>query len=202
MSILTRFVAASTDDAYESEGNTGYNDSGNVVQLWGHPTNPALRFVGGFRFLNVTIPQGEQINSARLFLAPDAVLRDDMNMRVACHKVANSPTFSISDSPNDRTGARTSEPITNWILLSATGSVDGDGYNVSPNFGPAVQEVINLGGWSSGNALSVILVSRSTIRDRYDAESFDKSSLIPKIIINHGVAASEDDDALFFSAVA
>lgn len=117
----------------------------------------------GYRFLNVTIPQGSTINSATLQYYVTSTTRDDNEQNVYCQADDNASTFT--------TGASN---ISSRTLTSANTSVTADSVGVgfySVSITSAVQEVINRAGWASGNALAVIMDALTGVNlapDTYD----------------------------------
>ena len=134
-------VAASSDDASENSGVLGLR-----------ATTPALgggTINLGFRFLNVTIPQGSTINSAALAVYVTDAAADDPNCGVLLENADNAGTFTTGT--NDITN-RTKTGSVTWNATSI-----GTGFKSSPDIASIVQTVINRVGWASGNALAVIL---------------------------------------------
>lgn len=104
------------------------------------------------RFTNVTIPQGDDIDEAYLtvYVPNDTV--DDPKFRIHCQAADNPAT--VAYEANNISARPLTTAYTEW---SAVGI--GAGSKASPDFKEAVQEVTDRGGWSSGNALAVILVA-------------------------------------------
>lgn len=97
-------------------------------------------------FTNVTIPQGATINSAQLevvfyyatTLSMEIYLEDEDNPTV--------PSNNTFDSRNKTTAT-----------VSWTGSTSAQQWHYSPDISALVQEVVDRAGWSSGNAMDVII---------------------------------------------
>jgi hypothetical protein len=112
-------------------------------------TGDGLYRGSGFRFSNVTIPQGATIDSAYLTLiCADAESGTTVNTNIYCEAADDAATFSDVDNYNAR--SRTSgvawDSIGTWTLATS--------YN-SPSIVTPVQAVIDRVGWASGNDLAV-----------------------------------------------
>ena len=159
-------VSASADDAHETGGGTnsinGLNFESDHTAEW-----------HAFRWQNVTIGQGETINSAILKVyidnglgdEPDHTLwgiaEDNVAAFAANHAAISSyakTTASVAWSSADLGAA--SNQVAAWGAASAGGT---GGSNV----GSIVQEIVNRAGWASGNALGMADTSRigTTSRD-------------------------------------
>lgn len=142
MSIFTTTVAASADDAQESAGTVTLTDL--VINC-----NNTGQY-GGFRFLNVTIPAGSTINSASISLNFISTSYDSPEVNIYCEDVDDATTFAAG--ANNISGRTLTTAYTYWDATNI-----GTGVKVSPDFAAAVQEVIDRGGWTSGNDLNVII---------------------------------------------
>lgn len=140
-------VSSNTDDADEDSGGTVYVTDG-ISYMSGHV---------GFRFQNVTIPTGATIASATLEFFANGAGTASFSVDLTAQDADSPSTFTTSSnniSSRTRTSAQT---------LWSTGSVSySEGQSiVSPNFASTIQEVIDRGGWASGNALVVITTPNS-----------------------------------------
>jgi len=107
----------------------------------------------GFRFLNVTIAQYALISSAVLTVYPSSNSSYDVTTRIYAEDADNSVRFVVSTNcPHTRTPTTA---YTDWDIGTA-----GWSYGVgvaTPNFKDATIEVIHRSGWSSGNALTILI---------------------------------------------
>jgi len=153
-------VAAAADDAYCATDGTGYNSVGAGYALIGSDyTNADKAAVAGFRFTGVAIPQGATITEAVLTVAVDANTTEDILTNIYLEDADNAAAFadSAGNKPSDRT---LTDNYTAWdIAGNWTTNVPANSYD----FKLAVQEVVGRVGWSSGNALVVIVKDDGTV---------------------------------------
>ena len=140
-------VSANSDDADETSGGTMYVTDGSSF-FSGHV---------GFRFQNVTIPAGATITSATLEVFSNSNGTTSFSVDLTAQDADSPPTFTTTN------GNITSRTLTTAQTLWSTGSVSySTGQSiVSPNFASSIQEVVDRGGWSSGNSLVVITTPNS-----------------------------------------
>lgn len=167
MTVLNLQVLASSDDARES-GAGAVAINGATLAL-----SSGSAWLG-FRFNSVTIPQGSTINSAGLEVYVDSTAADDPDVDIYCEDADDAGTFTTG--ANDISSRSLTTAKTNW----SAGGV-GAGFKTAGDITSAVQEVINRGGWSSGNDLVVIFDSLSssnlTIR-AYDSNPAEAATLV------------------------
>lgn len=143
MATFTVQVAASSDDARENSGTMGLTAA--TMSLGGAPVNL------GFRFLNVTVPQGATINTGT-----------KMTVNVVS-TAADNPggcAVMLEDADNAATFTTASNNITNRTKTSSvtwSGTDIGAGAKDTPDLAALVQKVVNRAGWASGNAMVVII---------------------------------------------
>jgi outer membrane protein assembly factor BamB len=136
-------VSSSTDDASQDGSSVNLNDNN---PLWpGDSTQWE-----GWRFVNVQIPQGANIQSATLeFRTPGHWT--NKAWRIYAEDVDNSQTFtSSSNDISSRT--RT----TNSVSQSDNSNIGSGWWTLPGDYSSVIQEVIDRPGWSSGNALTLI----------------------------------------------
>ncbi len=141
-------VSADTDDADEIPSGTVYVTDGSSFFS-------STRV--GFRFQNVTIPAGATVTSATLETFSNGNGTTSFSVDLTAQDADNPPTFTTTN------GNITSRALTSNQTLWSTGSVSysvGDSI-MSPNFASSIQEVVDRGGWSSGNAMVVITTTNS-----------------------------------------
>ncbi len=106
----------------------------------------------GLRFRGINIPQGAKITDARLELTGRQDSVGSATLSIHGHASDNSPAYVAAlGEHNIESRSKTTEDRT-WIpgtLLA------GDVYK--PNVTGIVQEIVNRGGWKSGNALSFMI---------------------------------------------
>lgn len=145
MSILNTQIATSGDDGRNYSGTGGFKTTG-TIGCMGNSTN-AVRLVCNafFRFDNVVIPNAATINSAHLELYPNG--NDNGSPELIVYGVdedsAAAPTTASEFAADPHTSASVQWDAT-WVA-----SV----WEQSPDIKTIIQEIVNRGGWASGNAL-------------------------------------------------
>ena len=156
-------VAASTDDAEERNGSSMRLASSDLELVVDGSNTQKV----GLRFNGLTIPPGATITNARIQFQADEVSSG-----------ASALTINGQLSPNPGTFTSASGNISSRPLTAASvgwspaqwGTIGEAGPNqMTPNLASVIQEIVNQGGWSSGNSL-VIIISGSGTRT---AESFN-----------------------------
>lgn len=126
-------------------------------------------------FHDVTIPQGATITSAKIQFQKDS----DGETR-PCDAIfyaedvdnATDPSSGLADNWIDNATVTTAE--VNWSLPSWSGDTVGDqGANqLSVDFASVIQEIVDRGGWTSGNDIN-ILMKTGTNKGEAEAEAHD-----------------------------
>ena len=105
-----------------------------------------------FRFQNVVVPQGATIDSAYIKLNWEG--GEDVNFLIAAVDVDDF------DVPTDNTyaahGTETTATIT-WSIPLEGSQDSGKYYKTSPDIKTIIQEIVDRAGWSSGNAIGIII---------------------------------------------
>lgn len=169
MTTLNIPIAASADDAIEATpaaasvtAASGLSDATNEWQ--------------GLRFVNVTIPSGATINTASVSVVIAVTSQDEPNHPIYGNDVDDAAAFSaIAGSVSGRT--QTTATVT-WSStdLGATGTSRHD----SPDLSTIVQEIIDRGGWASGNAMAFMIQGSSDASRDFNFFFYDNGSLIPE----------------------
>ena len=168
-------IAASGDDGHVGWGaNTTTWDSSTSGTLIAATASASGGLYIGLRFINVTVAQGATISSATLTLTQSDASGVAVGSLWYGWDTDNAAQFSdATDTPNTATRTTASSQIQ---------SHGGAAYlEVTHDVTSIVQEIINRGGWSSGNALTLmgIAVTPTTLF----ARSFDNGSGIPNLTI-------------------
>lgn len=156
----TFYPAVSADDGKwkSAEFNSNYNDF-----VFGHDGNSVHSFI---RFLNVTIPAGSTITSAYIrFTAAQTLSGNTVNVKISFNDVddAVAPTNVAGADALVLTAAKV-----DWNAIAAW--TDGNTYD-TPSIVTAIQEIVDRGGWSSGNAMMGLVKDNS-------ASSYRKPSAV------------------------
>jgi hypothetical protein len=115
------------------------------------------------RFLNVTIPPGATIDSANISYR---AFNNNTSGGTSVKTIIQAEDADNATAPTsyaDFNGRTMTTALVNWTMPSFT---DGVWYD-TPDFKSVVQEVVDRGGWSSGNALSIYLKKDATAQATY-----------------------------------
>lgn len=145
MPIITKQITSSYND-------WGINEAGTV-------TYPSSTFFGSvtqniqlhcFRFLNIEIPQGVTINSAKITLVGMAEFGTP----------PTSATIYAEKVPAAKIGTRIITSASFTVSSAAWASMNFSSFNTpvdSPDFASVVQEIVNQTDWVSGNPINIII---------------------------------------------
>jgi len=149
MPILTYQVQSTFADG--GQYSTGFIYATAVVQILGRTTTIFYQY-GLWRFINVDIPQGAKINSAKISLTGGLSAGTQPNITINAEAQDNPDIIStnnndISDRPVSNNSVAWNNPI--WVY----------GFNDSPDIATIIQEQINRSGWERGNSINIIMES-------------------------------------------
>ena len=165
----------------------------------GRRTGASTRNDAGARFTNVTIGQGETINSATVTLTINGADGHDFSaFTITCdaHDVDNMP--ALADDPGVN-------PIENWVATTATGSITGPDVSAAGNtvvitITDVIQEIVDRVGWSSGNAIGLrFMVNLATTYLQIQFADVDNATYDPATIsIDYGpsITSVSGDDTI------
>ncbi len=116
--------------------------------------------VVGLRYTNVNIPQGAVIENAYVQFKVDEVSTGAVSLTINYETVDNasaftSSNFNLTSRPTSTTSVTWSPPAWNSVGLAGPDQR-------SPSLASLVQEIVNRPGWSSGNALVLIITGDGT----------------------------------------
>lgn len=147
-------VGANADDGHSSD--TGNFNATRVDAYQGH-WNPNHNFDAWYRIMNITIPQGATIEAAYISVNAQNSGNDGAGVSILIHMDdiddAVAPTTQGEHAALNRTAASTA-----WDDIDFTVDVEVD----SPSIVDAVQEIVDRGSWSSGNAMQVLVDNNGT----------------------------------------
>lgn len=171
MATFNGTVAASSDDARQVSGGT-------MELTGGYPNTNGSAVWVGFRFTNVTIPQGSTINSASIILA--ILANDDPDLDIYGNDVDDAATFT-STAYNISDRALTTAKV-NWTASN----IGAYATKSSPDIASIIQEIVDRAGWASGNDIVILFDSLSSSYINFKAyDSGEGSSAYPKITIDY-----------------
>ena len=166
MPTFTQRVTVGTNDFggdADAAAPNSFNHNSHVVDFSAATTDE--NSVTGLRYTNVTIPAGSTITSATIDFVFLASYADRVDADILLNDVDNAvaPTNATGLAALVRTTASTP-----WNDLNA-------GYTpavaTSPDFKTSVQEVIDRGGWASGQAIIVLMVGTTLDSDSNIAQA-------------------------------
>jgi hypothetical protein len=181
-------ISAGGDDG--SNSGTGWSA---VAEFIGN--DGAVNSIG-LRWLNVTVPQGATITSATVILIPrNAVTGTITNVHGTWFGVDEDNVAQFSDGGIEAlsgaftpTTASTNFDPTTWVVDDP----DDQTYDITS----IVQEIVNRAGWSSGNAMALVLLDDSTANgnsarawDFTDGNTPSSSSAGSKLTITYTAGA-------------
>lgn len=148
-------VAASADDAFEKGSGAGFTSVGIEILIVG-ASFAGSRGNGGFRFNAVDIAAGSTIDSVDLELfAINA--NANLNSIVTANDVDDAADFSTDPDVTTRIASAATLASVAWVHSFAPGqaflSSNTDGLDLNA----IIQEIIDRGGWSSGNDLVMLV---------------------------------------------
>lgn len=145
MAEVTSYVAASADDAEQA---------GAAFQIGRIALILYSSDIGAWHFQSVSVPQGATIDSAILYLYP--------------HPSYPTPSGTLygDDADDSAQPAATTAELTTSDRDYTTASVSwsdtlGSGFQPTPDLKTIIQEIVDRGGWSSGNAMTILFVQTS-----------------------------------------
>jgi hypothetical protein len=178
---VTVRLTAGVDDVNE-DGAT-FTPAGSAVWL-GTGSSTAASFTG-LRFVNVSIPVGATIISAKLegTAATTYLLGQSMAFQYAMEASANSTAFSSTSRPSQRALLAPKVNHSSNTIWFAGGSHRFD------EIAPLLQAVVAQPGWASGNAMSLILKGTGSAGARKNIRAYEGgASTAPRLIVTYQVA--------------
>jgi len=113
----------------------------------------------GVRFPNVNVPSGVTVSDAYIQFTGDAASAgsgDAITLTIKGHDADNSGAFDESGNTFDLSGRTKTSASVNWSPAAWSAGVSGSAER-TPNLSSIIQEIIDRGGWSSGNDMSIII---------------------------------------------
>ncbi len=163
-STLNLQVGASADDADEADDNTNF-DSVGAAAFANSNTTAASRYNEGARFTSVTIGQGDTIDAATMQDYIYNTTFGHSNVDIHAEDVDNAVDFSTTADVTDR--IRTAASVA-WVE-----DIASTGFATSPEIKTVIQEIVDRGSWSSGNALVLLSIGKSDTNNEFRIRSYD-----------------------------
>ncbi|PHR49934.1 MAG: hypothetical protein COA32_02030 [Fluviicola sp.] len=126
----------------------------------------------GVRFIDVDVPQGATISNAKLVFRADETdfASSQLNIYIQAEDADNSAPYQTTNF--DLSSRNFSATLYTWAEGSIPGWNAGTVYE-TPDISALVQEVVNRGGWNSGNAMSFVLYSDMGQSSERVADSYE-----------------------------
>jgi hypothetical protein len=129
------------------------------------------------RFVNLTIPKNAIITNAYIQFTTDEVSTAATSLSIAAEAADNSAIFTTADN---NISARVKTSTTASWSPPAWNTIDEAGANQRmTNLAAVVQQIVNRTGWTSGNALSIIVSgSGKRVASSFNISSGTKAPLL------------------------
>lgn len=149
---------SATEDDVDDQAFAGMTDGDAVIA----GAFSGFEATAGFRFQNVTVPQGATIESATLTVE---VVDTEGSPDVDVFGVAED-NAAVWNDPDNIPSDTTQTSVSTNITPGSTGSLSID-------VAAQVQEIINRAGWSSGNALALTIFDNAGGTNNVDMEALN-----------------------------
>lgn len=166
MTALDLQVIAGNDDAGSKQDGTAFSATAASEAITANTGLSSARTTVGVRFQNVTIPPSATILTATLEVWVTNAKADDPNLDIRGEAADNAVDFATTASVTTRT-------LTTASVQWTASNLGTNAFKTSPDVTSVVQEIVNRGGWVSGNALVVLLVGRSDVNQSVQIDMFN-----------------------------
>ncbi|MBN2315915.1 MAG: LamG domain-containing protein, partial [Sedimentisphaerales bacterium] len=165
-------ISNSTDDREHYVGGAIDSATSSDLEMPYEGENKSSPQVVGLRFVDVAIPKGATITNAYIEFVCDETKggTDAVSLQIEGEANPNPATFTNDIIGRARTAAKA---IWNPVDWTAAGQIDR-----TSDISAVIEEIVNLDGWASGNALVLIISDNpaSPSQGLRCAEAFDGSS--------------------------
>jgi len=161
---VTSDYDSAEEKVYPGDLTHGYMKRSSDLDL-GNNNNGPDYYIVGIRFLNVDVPQGATITNAYITFYPDDDQDDPCNLIIYGQDSDDTVSFS-SDDFDISTRPMTDESVTWSPDVWTSSDVSNHTPKPTPNIKTIVQEIVNRGGWSSGNSMVFIIDDNGSVRSR------------------------------------
>jgi hypothetical protein len=164
-------------DVEESAANGAVYTDSSDLELGYDSSRNSNQYVG-LRFTNIDVPAGVEITRAYLEFAVDET--STINTNASIRAIAEDSAAPFTGIAYEVSSRLTTTALTNWTVPSWYNTGD---LHRSPDLSAIIQEVINRGGWSVGNAMAFVV----TALGERTAESFEGgAATAPLLHIEYG----------------
>jgi K319-like protein len=149
---ITSQVAVSGDDGtWHNNGVGSFSITATLVRIGDSATTDDYNRSAWLRFPNVTIPVGATITAASIEVHAAGLTGAIPQMKIDANAVDNAV------APTTRSGVNAMVHTTASVLWTPPSWTTPTPYS-SPNISTVIQEIVNRGGWASGNAIMLFLL--------------------------------------------
>ena len=180
-------IAVDSDDAEEPATGGTVNLTSSDLELVNDGSDQEI----GIRFQNITIPQGATITNAYIQFQADEDDSEATSLTIYGEDTANAPTFATS-SGNITNRTKTSASV-DWNSIPGWNIGQRGPNQQTPDLTSIVQEIVNIGTWSSGNPM-VFIITGTGHRTAEAGPGADSAALHIEYLDGSGAtwAAAED----------
>ncbi len=185
-------ISAGSDDAEEQVSNTRVNNRSSDLEL---PRDGSREQIIGMRFTELSVPQGAEILSASIEFEVDRYRSGFVSLQLSGEATDNAGTYR-SKKRNISARSKTSAKV-NWI------DVDSPGQNAkisTPDLSPIVQEIVDRGGWDSGNAMAFMITKLSGSYMREFEAYNGEPAAAPKLRVEYKVDVGSASEPTYITA--
>lgn len=178
-----------SNDGYWTSLSGAFNSGDNLFFVGNESALGEIRaFV---RFPNVPIPSGSTIQSASLTFRAKGTVAGNPSVRVYFNSVDNATAPTSKAEADLKTLTTNNSGVWNVDNSAIAGTVI-----TSPDITLALQEVINRGGWFSGNALMAIIKPETISGDNYQTLASEEDTLYasPQLNIEYTTGSITEDE--------
>lgn len=175
-------ISSAWDNVNELAGKIDPMYSPGHKELWVGKSTNAQSWTG-LRFVNVNIPKGSKIKSAKLELYPFKAQHITINLYIMGDKSPNSVAFSTTNVPSKRSKTTAQLWHSSNILWPSNTWQEIKSYD-KKDMTSIVQEIVNQPDWKQGNALSFTILGMGNDYARKFVNSYSRNPLFaPKLTI-------------------
>lgn len=162
MATLDLQIIHNNDDATGTLNGVQFNAAQSAVRMDSSTAGDGSRWLSGFRFQNVTIPQGATIDVA--YVTFNLISgSDDANVDMYAEDTDDAVDFTAANLISRTLTTATA----GWVQANASSPAQ------SPSIVALIQEVVDRPGWTSGNDLCLIFIGRGDFNGQFRAVAHD-----------------------------
>ena len=187
---VTNRIALANDDVEQALSGKMYFDSSDLELGYDDFDNQRNQTVG-LLFRGLSIPQGATITNAYVRFTADGSSSGSVSLRISGHDTNSGTAFS------NATYHLTNLPKTvavDWSLSSWSSS---NTYN-TPDIKSVIQQIVNRGGWASGNNIRIIIQDISGNSNYRKAYAYNESaSRAAELVVTYTICSPEIPSPVF-----